>query len=403
MRVDVRRAWLRSIAAMLVVVSFAPARASEAASARIARTAAAWLAEQQHASGAFGGDEQPADQVADAMATLAAAGIDGEVRARALSLIRRDGPARAQQGAGFAARIVLGLVAVGEDPRDFDGIDYVAEIHAPYNELLGTHGGNLYSEALAGLGRLAAGETLPPAYLDRLQGAQCPGGGYAYSDRCGRSPDADTTSLVLSVLSLAGAGNDAPAIAPSLQWLRALQTPSGAFPLEATFDPNANSTGLVITMLGTLGIDARTWRRNADPIQALAAFATEEGALAFTHGGRANLWATVQGIPGLLSESFPLRARNRATTTTADASASPRAADQPTASVAVSPTPPRGTRSPSPVSATPRPSTIALAASATPDGVNETPRPGAGMWLWGPGILILFFGSLFVAFRRRMR
>ncbi len=303
-----RRAWPRLIAAALVVATPAAAKPSPGA----ADAASAWLAAQQLPGGAFGSDAQPADQVADAVAALAVAGIGGDVRDRALARIRRDGPARAEQASAYAARIVLALTAIGEDPRDYDGFDYVAAVTAPYNDLLASHGGNLYSEALSGLGRIAADAPLPPAFLDRLQDAQCPGGGYAYSDRCGRPPDADTTSLILSVLSLAGAGNDAPAIAPSLDWLRALQAPSGAVPLEATFEPNANSTGLVVSALVTLGIDPRTWRRKGDPVDALASeFATDEGGLSFVAGGDANQWATVQGLPGLLEAGFPLRARTR--------------------------------------------------------------------------------------------
>lgn len=405
MTIGARRAWLRSGAAMLVVACAVPVGGVAAASLPdgVARAAARWLGEQQHLSGAFGGETQPADQVADALASLAVAGIDGTIRARGLELIRRDGPARAQEQAAYAARITLGLVAVGEDPRAFGGFDYVAAIHARYNELLGTHGGNLYAEALAGLGRIAAGETLPAAYLDRLQDGQCAGGGYAYSDRCGRPPDADTTSLVLSVVSLAGASNDAPAIAESLTWLRDLQAVSGAFPLEDGFDANANSTGLVITMLRTLGIDPASWRRDTDPVTALTAFAVEDGGLAFTRGGAANLSATVQGIPGLLRASFPLRAREPVMPT---AQGSTPAA-QPTSVTHPGTAQPSNGSSPAPV---PQPTLAStstaptvIAADGEPVSGTSPRRPGTGMLLWGPALLLLFFVGAFVVLRRRDR
>lgn len=311
----------------------------------VRRRAGSWLVAQQRPNGAFGSDTQPVDQVAEAVAALAAAGaLPAPTRERALARIREAGPARAAENAGHAARIALGLVAVGADPRSFDGFDYVAAIRDRYNPVLATHGGNLYADALAGLGRIAAGERLPSEFLSRLEAARCANGGYAFSDRCGRQPDADTTALVVSVLSLAGRPVDAPAIADALGWLRALQHASGAFPLEDGFPSNANSTGLVVTMLDTLGIDPARWTRDADPRAALARFATSSGALTFTAGTGPNLWATVQGLPAFTGSGFPLRA----------AAASPQPATTST-------TPP--TRPPAAVRGDARPST-----SSTPNG-----------------------------------
>lgn len=300
-----RRAWRRAGAAVLATVALVPVRAPAAADPRrVGERAVSWLLEQRLPSGRFGGEGQPVDQAAEALAAIAATGRAADASAT-LELIERDGPARAQEQAAFAARIVLGLIAADRSPVAFGGHDYVADIDARYNPLLGAYGGNLYAEALSGLALHAAGRELPRAYLDRLRRARCDNGGYAYSDRCGRPPDADTTAMIVTVLRLAGDATDAASIPSSLAWLRALQAADGAFPLEAGFEPNANSTGLVVLMLRTLGEDLADWDH---PESALARFAADDGALAFTRGGSANLWATVQGAPALFGARFPMRA-----------------------------------------------------------------------------------------------
>lgn len=389
----------RRLAAALVALCASgglPPAGANAAAPMAATRAAEWLHAEQRANGSFGSDLQPVDQLAETLAALASANaLPATIRDRALQRLREAGPARADEQAAYAARIVLGLVAAGEDPRRFDGIDYVAKIGARYNPVLAAHGGNLYAEALAGLGRLAAGEAVPQAFLDRLVAARCTNGGYAYADRCGRTPDADTTAMIVSVLALAGLDRSDPAIAEALAWLSRLQDASGGFPLEAGFEPNANSTALVLTMLRTLGLSPARWARRGDPAAALAAFATPSGALRFTRAGGPNLWATIQGLPGLVGARFPLQPVLREDPATG-AKTTPEPRHNVRGPVAER-TPVPGSGSGSPRSDGPRPTRSRVAQAtvsppAVPTAEADPDRRIQHLWL-----LTFAFGLLYVA------
>lgn len=297
----------RILAAGLIAgLSFAiipSAAANQSAEAKGA-SAAQWLLEQQKSSGAFGSASQPADQAAEVIASLSVAGIDGEPMTRALAYLAQNGRARAEEQAAYAGRIVVGLVSARRDPRDFAGIDFVSLIKGKYNPLLAAHGGNLYAEALAGLGLAVANEELPKAFVDRLIGARCAGGGWSWQDRCGRPADTDTTAAMLSLLSLAGFDKQSEPVEAALGWLRSVQHSSGGWPSDAGQQPNSNSTALAITALATLGVDARSFG-SADSVAALEEYAISSGALAYMRGGSANLYSTAQGIPALFETGHP--------------------------------------------------------------------------------------------------
>lgn len=294
---------LAALIAMLAPGGMLPARAGATAD-----RAVEWLLTQQRADGSFA-EDGPADATAEVIATLRTAGVRGEPIARALDRIAADGPARARKDPTYAARIVLGLNAAGEDPRAFRGTDYLAIMDSSRDPIIGGHGGNLFSEAIIGLANVAAGRSVDERTLALIRASRCNEGGYGYDRGCVGRPDTDTTSLVVSLLRHSGDQPTDPSIADALAWMRAVQAADGGFGFSEGQAVNANSTGLAASMIALLG---QAWKgRDARP--ALRQLAAASGGFRYSASSDGlNLYATVQAIPGVLGRWYPLSAVTRA-------------------------------------------------------------------------------------------
>lgn len=286
-----------------------PARAAPAA--RAVRDAAAYVVSQQQSSGAFFAPDATADGVAEAVAALATAGVRGDVIGRALAYVRAHGPSRAAERPAYAGRIVIGIVAGGEDPRRFGGTDYVAIIERALDPVTGRADAGIYADALAKLGLLAGRVGLPGSALTYLRANQCTDGGFAHDEGCLQRSDVDTTAIVLCVLAGAGVARDDDAIVRAREFLRAARNDDGGFGARAGDDTNANSTGLALSALAALGDEPTTapWRAgSADPVRALLSLQTESGAFRYSAASAdPNGYATIQVIPGLAGSPYPIR------------------------------------------------------------------------------------------------
>lgn len=273
-----------------------------------ANDAADWLLDQRRDNGAFGHDDQPADQLAESINALVVAGIPATDLSESLDRLAAIGPSRASEQAAYAARITIALVTIGEDPRNFRGTNYVEAITDRYNPLLATHGGNIYGEALAGVGRSVSNEPVPEAFVERLTSSMCPKGGWSWRDRCTGPPDADTTAMVLTLLALEGFQPGDPSVSASLEWLKRIQHGRGAFRLEEQAPINSNSTGLVAVALATLGEDPRSFN-GRDAVASLELFVTPSGGLSYMQDGPANFYSTVQALPAMFAAAYPFAPR----------------------------------------------------------------------------------------------
>lgn len=280
----------------------------DAASAAAAARAAAYLAGAQGEDGSVPTGWRP-DQVAEAVIALAAGGGQDTTIRHAVGFLEETATSGAANGP-FAGRIVSGLVAAGQDPRQFAGTDFVARLQSFYDPVTGGYGGNnLYADSLAMLGVLAARADLPDGAVARLTLNQCAGGGWSYQVGCLGRPDADTTSMAMSVLA-AVLGTGAPEVRGARSWLLGAQNPSGCWGLEPGDPDNANSCGLGLSAIVALGEHPgrSPWASEGhDPPGALRGLQLASGA--FRYRGdvpRPNDYATVQAVPGLAGRSYPV-------------------------------------------------------------------------------------------------
>lgn len=292
-----RRARVAVAAFTAVLLACAPVFSADAHRTP-AQLAAGYLAGRQLASGAFGTPDQPADATAETLASALAAGVSREVSERALRYVRVHGPERARTRAGVAGRLVLGLLTAGVDPRTFGGFDYLAAIDARYDAVTGKYDDGLYADALAALAVVAMRGELPDRAVAYLRINRCPDGGFAH-DSCAQASDVDTTAMVLMVL-LRGAPRDEATTKARLYLAEARNADLGWGQRARDDATNANSTALAISALSAAGEEPS--------LAALLALQRHDGGVRFSAvASDANDYATVQAIPALLRQSYPLR------------------------------------------------------------------------------------------------
>jgi hypothetical protein len=298
-----------------------PGALSESTAMSPVEAASTWLREQQDPSGGFfglSGGPDPGTTTDAVMALYAAQRSDPAAAASldaAMAYLEREenGRAYAQTGPGQAAKLALAVVAGGQDPRHFAGLDLVVAMTAPLatpvpNGIGGIYGDDLYDHALVLIALTAAGEAIPDAALEPLRAAQGEDGGWAFDGSTAPgAADSNTTSLVIQALVAAGYGDD-PMVDRGLAFVSTLLAPDGGFAYGRA-DPlvaDANSTALVLQALIAAGEDPATPEWGNAPL-ALARFQTPSGGLRYMAADEEpNLLATVQAIPAMEGLSLPV-------------------------------------------------------------------------------------------------
>lgn len=205
------------------------------------------------------------------------------------------------------ARVILGLVAAGYDPTNVAGHNLLQGLtDMSYVQKQGVNG-LIWAliafdshdfdipTALDGQKQVTR-EALIDAILDK----QLPDGGWALS---GTESDADMTAMALQALApyYQSNKNVTEAVDTALDTLSAMQQDNGGFGSWGT--NNSESCAQVVVALTALGIDpeedSRFIKKGASAVDALCAFAVENGGFAHTEGSDRNGMSTEQGAYAL--------------------------------------------------------------------------------------------------------
>lgn len=346
-----------TVTLMALLSIAAPARAASDLNA--AGAAARWIAGQidtvDHPSSA-----------ADVLLALAAArdASTADAARAALEVIRDAGAEYATNAPEAAAKLVIALDAVGEDPRTFiPGTDLVALVEAGIADdgTFGSHPGPFAS----GLGMVAlarSGEPVPTAMQEHLLRYANVDGGFGWGDT---ASDADATALAVIGLLAASNTEALDAVAAANEWARAHQNPDGSFNGYNL----VNATAILAASLESAGYSQ----------DAALAYLTgqQQGSGAFLDGDEENMMATTQAALMLGGVSYldatwtiPDGAAPTPTPTSVPPSATPAptpttAAEVPTVTASASPTPtPRRTPTADRLPQTGGESSLALVAGA---------------------------------------
>ena len=297
---------------LALLASVTLATATEPAT-EAANDAVAYIETLQNADGgfpAFGADSSPGSTL-DAVFAFVAAGRDP-------TAIVTDGNSPADYlaaqadtysvDAGAAAKLMLGVVVMGLDHRDFGELDLpsVLEGHLAEDPSTGVYGLDLFDQALYILALTAAGEPLRPAAVDYLRSLQVDDGGWEFSP--GSGSDSNTTAIALQALIAVGADAEDTAIVAGLEYLHTLQNADGGFGFLPDSESDPNSTAFVIQALAAVGADIgpnAEWAQGGNtPMEAMLAFQNPETG-AFQFAGEDSPFATYQAVPALMLAPFP--------------------------------------------------------------------------------------------------
>lgn len=279
-----------------------------------------YLQTQQNADGGFGSGFSPestAGSTADALHAIVAAGGDpasfDQDGNTPLSYLA--GQAAAVDNAGDLSKLILAVVAAGENPRAFGGVDSVARLEgmADSQGRLMTNNDTFFSHILGVLALASVQRPLPEGAVAAIQDAQQEKGAWAWDGSAGTDADTNTTAFAVQALVAAGEPADSTAVTGAMDYYRSIQNADGGWPYQSPSsfgtDTDANSTALTIQALIAAGQDRAAWTtsEDGDPIATLEAFQNESGAFAWQAAvPDDNLLATVQSLPALAGKAFPL-------------------------------------------------------------------------------------------------
>jgi hypothetical protein len=160
-----------------------------------------------------------------------------------------DVAAYAAHGGGNAGKTLLALTAVGQNPRDFGGYNFVISTTAQLSPTGQINATTAYNQSLAILGLIASREPISPSSISWLKDQQTVGG--SWSDGFGVDDNPDATAL--AIMALVAADEPLNNLDTAVSFLQTAQNEDGGWGYSATSDSNPNSTALVIQALKSAG------------------------------------------------------------------------------------------------------------------------------------------------------
>ncbi|MDY6874122.1 MAG: prenyltransferase/squalene oxidase repeat-containing protein [Chloroflexota bacterium] len=174
-------------------------------------------------------------------------------------------------------KAILGVVASGEDPSNFNGVDLTEQLMATYDEATQSFGDpeNTWYQALGILGLSAAGSEIPKGVITTLTGLQQGDGGWEYVAGFGSWPD--NTSLAIQALLAEGYSVDDPALSQAISYIQSTQTADGGW-------GDSSTTAYVLMALNALGESEEDWRTETGttPLTSLMSYQKTNGSFVYT-------------------------------------------------------------------------------------------------------------------------
>lgn len=291
---------------MLISLSFADASPLDPGSPEIA-AALNYFRSSQQDDGGFG----PGGQTEWVMMAIAAAGQDPRRWHRngrtPMDYLRSQ---RVTENISDWVRMTLVLVAVGENPRTWEGIDLVEKIKSNYKQ--GQFGDklSLRDDFWAVIALVAAGEAKSSqvAQSVRFIVEHQRGDGSWGASTTGIEVGPDNTATALIALIAARQPRESDAVQRGLAYLRTMQNADGGFPY--LFVPsNAASDALVMQAFRAVSEDPVSVKINEKTLVGhLLSLQKTNGSFKWTESsGNDSLMMTAYALPALLGKSHPLR------------------------------------------------------------------------------------------------
>ena len=227
-----------------------------------------WLHTEQLDDGSFSTDfGHPAGVTCDVMLAIVASGDDpgtwstAQDNPTAIQYLAKVGDEYAADAAS-TAKLVVTLIAAGQNPSSFGGQDYLARLRS-LSDGAGTYAPGTVGQAWAVLALAAAGETVPLAAVATLKSHQLESGAWT----AGWGPENDTTCLAIQALISAGEPADSSSVRDALAFLEEQQNDGGGFPTIKPSDWGTDSQrhhGSDCCRRGSAEREVGCWRSQPD-------------------------------------------------------------------------------------------------------------------------------------------
>jgi len=208
-------------------------------------------------------------------------------------------------------RMILAVVAAGENPGNFGGVDFVAALEELYD---GTQVGDaalLNDDFSAVLALISAGESPGSEIITNLTAFiisnQNGDGGWSWG--VGGESDVDDTASAIMALIAAGESADSAAVTGGLSYIKSQQAASGGFLSWGTTNPSTDSWAIdAIVAAGQNPTNANWTDNGATPVDDLLGFQNATDGSFPDWLGNPDPWTTSYAIPALLGKPYPVRA-----------------------------------------------------------------------------------------------
>src|SRR5690606_31121485 len=199
------------------------------------------------------------------------------------------------------AKLVLALVAAGEDPTNIGGVDPLAVVVDGQDSESGIYGSGIYDHAYAMMALALTGSEVPASAVTALETTQADNGGWAFDASTDQSAvDGNTTSMVVQALVATGNG-DHSMVQGALEYLLTTLDDEGGAGYAAGAEADANSTALMAQAQIAVGNDP------SRSLASLQQFQLPSGAYFYQYTDTSeNLFSTLQAIPAIAGQALPI-------------------------------------------------------------------------------------------------
>jgi|Deesub1362B_J571_1020462.scaffolds.fasta_scaffold00065_8 prenyltransferase beta subunit len=210
-----------------------------------------------------------------------------------------------QMGTIDYARTILALVSAKENPRNFEGIDFVELLKSKVKE--DGQIGDYVHTTIWGILALASVEEDVSKSVEWLKNHQNDDGGFSWIQ--GGESDFDDTAAAIQALIAGGEPRDSEVIRKALDYLREGQREDGGVSYFNELSSNSASDAWTIQALVAAGANPMEWKRNnISVVEHLLGLQEEDGHFKYNKDYDSNPgYMTVSAIISLLGKPHPIK------------------------------------------------------------------------------------------------